>query len=157
MRYANPQVREVDGGLGEHRERYRTPRNSNSTPVSHPSPSAVARNSGCIGDYSALSSLRQTFVEWAGEAIPHSFWAAAYYRQQRDRGCSHQAALRALTFKWIRISIAAGRTARPTTNRHTSMRSNAAARHYSARSRRRHRTLDSPPQGVIGSTPPCFQ
>ena len=30
-------------------------------------------------------------------------WAAAYYRQQRDRGCSHQAALRALAFKWIRI------------------------------------------------------
>ena len=26
--------------------------------------------------------LRQTFVEWAGETIPHSFWAAAYYRQQ---------------------------------------------------------------------------
>jgi len=47
--------------------------------------------------------LRQTFVEWAGETIPRSFWAAAYYRQQRDRGCSHQAALRALAFKWIRI------------------------------------------------------
>jgi len=46
---------------------------------------------------------RQTFVEWAGEAIPRSFWAAAYYRQQRDRGGSHQAALRALAFKWIRI------------------------------------------------------
>jgi transposase len=43
--------------------------------------------------------LRQTFVEWAGETIPRSFWAAAYYRQQRDRGCSHQAALRALAFK----------------------------------------------------------
>ena len=39
----------------------------------------------------------------AGETIPRSFWAAAYYRQQRDRGCSHQAALRALAFKWIRI------------------------------------------------------
>ena len=47
--------------------------------------------------------LRQTFVEWAGETIPRSFWAAAYYRQQRDRGGSHQAALRALAFKWIRI------------------------------------------------------
>ncbi|MGH8594181.1 MAG: hypothetical protein ACREV3_10080 [Gammaproteobacteria bacterium] len=39
--------------------------------------------------------LRQTFVEWAGKTIPRSFWAAAYYRQQRDRGCSHHAALRA--------------------------------------------------------------
>ena len=47
--------------------------------------------------------LRQTFVEWAGATIPRSFWAAAYYRQQRDKGCSHQAAVRALAFKWIRI------------------------------------------------------
>lgn len=47
--------------------------------------------------------LRQTFVEWAAESIPRSFWAGAYYRQQRDKGCSHQAALRALAFKWIRI------------------------------------------------------
>jgi hypothetical protein len=31
-------------------------RNSKSTPVSHPSPNAAARNSGCIGDYSAPSS-----------------------------------------------------------------------------------------------------
>ena len=45
-------------------------------------------------------------------------------------------------------SIAAGRTARPMTNRPTSMRSNAAARHYSIRSPRALRTLDSPPQGV---------
>jgi transposase len=47
--------------------------------------------------------LRQTFVEWAAETIPRSFWAGAYYRQQREKGCSHQAALRALAFKWIRI------------------------------------------------------
>jgi transposase len=47
--------------------------------------------------------LRQTLVEWAGATIPRSFWAAAYYRQQRDKGCSHQAAVRALAFKWIRI------------------------------------------------------
>jgi len=47
--------------------------------------------------------LRQTFVEWAGATIPHSFWAATYYRQQRAQGCSHHAAVRALAFKWIRI------------------------------------------------------
>ena len=45
-------------------------------------------------------------------------------------------------------SIAAGRTAHPTMNRPISMRSNAAARHYSIRSPRALRTLDSPPQGV---------
>jgi len=47
--------------------------------------------------------LRQTFVEWAALSIPHCFWAKAYYEQQRARGSSHQAALRALAFKWIRI------------------------------------------------------
>jgi transposase len=47
--------------------------------------------------------LRQTFVEWAALSIPHCYWAKAYYEQQRARGSTHQAALRALAFKWIRI------------------------------------------------------
>jgi transposase len=47
--------------------------------------------------------LRQTFVEWAAQSIPHCYWAAVYYRQQRSKGAAHQAALRALAFKWIRI------------------------------------------------------
>jgi transposase len=47
--------------------------------------------------------LRQTFVEWAAESIRHSFWARAYYQQQRNKGTSHQAAVRALAFTWIRI------------------------------------------------------
>jgi hypothetical protein len=47
--------------------------------------------------------LRQTFVEWAAQTINKSYWAGAYYHQQREKGSSHQAALRALAFKWIRI------------------------------------------------------
>jgi transposase len=47
--------------------------------------------------------LRQTFVEWAAESIRHSFWAQGYYQQQRNKGKAHQAAVRALAFKWIRI------------------------------------------------------
>jgi transposase len=47
--------------------------------------------------------LRQTFVEWAAESTRHSFWAQGYYQQQRDKGKAHQAAVRALAFKWIRI------------------------------------------------------
>jgi len=47
--------------------------------------------------------LRQTFVEWATVSIRFSFWARIYYEQQRDKGASHQAAVRALAFKWIRI------------------------------------------------------
>jgi transposase len=47
--------------------------------------------------------LRQTFVEWAAESTRHSFWAQVYDQQPRDQGKAHQAAVRALAFKWIRI------------------------------------------------------
>lgn len=47
--------------------------------------------------------LRQTFVEWAGQTVSKSFWAGEFYRQQRAKGCTHQAAVRTLAFKWIRI------------------------------------------------------
>ena len=47
--------------------------------------------------------LRQTFVEWAAQTINKSYWAGLYYYQQREKGSSYQAAVRALAFKWIRI------------------------------------------------------
>ena len=47
--------------------------------------------------------IRQTFVEWAEKTVHRSFWAGVYYRQQRSKGASHQTAVRALAFKWIRI------------------------------------------------------
>ena len=47
--------------------------------------------------------LRQSFIEYAGESIKHSFWARAYYASQKAKGKSHQAAVRALAYKWIRI------------------------------------------------------
>jgi transposase len=47
--------------------------------------------------------LRQTFVEWTAESTRHSFWPQVYYQQQRDKGKAHQAAVRALAFKWLRI------------------------------------------------------
>lgn len=53
--------------------------------------------------WSCPTFLRQTFVEWAALTIPRSFWANAFYRQQRSAGKTHQAALRALAYKWIRI------------------------------------------------------
>jgi transposase len=49
--------------------------------------------------------LRQTFVAWAAESIRHAFWARAYDQQQRHKGTSHQAAVRALAFKWIRMLL----------------------------------------------------
>jgi transposase len=53
--------------------------------------------------WNAPKFLRQTFVEWAGQSVPKCAWAKAYYRQQRAAGKHHQATLRALAFKWIRI------------------------------------------------------
>jgi transposase len=47
--------------------------------------------------------VRQTFVEWAASSIQHSFWARAFYDSHRAKGSSHNATIRALAFKWIRI------------------------------------------------------
>jgi len=53
--------------------------------------------------YSCPKFLRQTFVEWANQSIRYSFWAREFYDEKRAQGKSHQATLRALAFKWIRI------------------------------------------------------
>lgn len=47
--------------------------------------------------------LRQTFHEFAAASVRKSLWARAYYERQRQRGASHNAAVRALAYKWIRI------------------------------------------------------
>jgi transposase len=57
--------------------------------------------------------LRQSFQEYANESIKLSIWARAYYQMQRDRGKRHQAAIRALAFKWIRIMFACWQTKQP--------------------------------------------
>ena len=67
------------------------------------SPNRAATRAGCTGASSARKFLPQTFVEWAAQTIPFSFWAGAHYQKQRARGASHQTAVRSLAFKWIRI------------------------------------------------------
>ncbi|CND55345.1 IS110 family transposase [Yersinia intermedia] len=47
--------------------------------------------------------VRQTFVEWAAKTVNSSYWAKLYYQGLREKGKSHQSAIRALAFKWIRI------------------------------------------------------
>ena len=53
--------------------------------------------------YSCPKFLRQTFVEWAGQSVRYSFWAKAYYEQQKQKGKPHNTIIRSLAFKWIRI------------------------------------------------------
>ena len=63
--------------------------------------------------WQAPTFLRQTFVEWAAQTINKSYWAGLYYYQQRAKGCSYQAAVRALAFKWIRILYRCWKTRTP--------------------------------------------
>ena len=47
--------------------------------------------------------LRQTFHEFADHARKWSPWSKAYYEYLLAKGTKHNAAVRALAFKWIRI------------------------------------------------------
>jgi transposase len=89
--------------FGEQRERYPRPddlqRYAGVAPVTERS----GNTQWVHWRWSCPTFLRQTFVEWTALTIPRSFWAAAFYRQQRAAGKTHQAALRALAYKWIRI------------------------------------------------------
>ena len=63
--------------------------------------------------YSCPTFLRQTFVEWAGFSIRYSFWAKAYYEQQKSKGKPHNSIIRSLAFKWIRIVFRCWKTKTP--------------------------------------------
>jgi transposase len=63
--------------------------------------------------YSCPTFLRQTFVEWAGFSIRYSFWAKAYYEQQKSKGKPHNSIIRSLAFKWIRILFRCWKTSTP--------------------------------------------
>jgi transposase len=53
--------------------------------------------------YACPKFLRQSFHEYANESIRHSLWAKAYYDQLIEKGKRHNAAIRAVAFKWIRV------------------------------------------------------
>lgn len=47
--------------------------------------------------------LRATVHLWVNESRQACAWAEAYYRQKRERGCSHAQALRCLGQRWLKI------------------------------------------------------
>jgi len=51
----------------------------------------------------APAFLRQSFVEWAGQTVRYSDWAAVFYQRMLNKGKKHAAIIRALAFQWIRI------------------------------------------------------
>jgi transposase len=57
--------------------------------------------------------IRQTFIEWSAKSVHQSYWAGLYYEKQRAKGKAHQAAVRALAFKWARIVFRCWQTRTP--------------------------------------------
>jgi transposase len=67
--------------FGEDRERYHSASELQQYAGIAPVTERSGQKSWVHWRYRAPSFLRQTFVEWAGETIPRSFWAKAYYQQ----------------------------------------------------------------------------
>src|SRR5712691_7565508 len=89
--------------FGEQRERYASAEDLQKYAGIAPVTERSGKKAWVHWRFRCPTFLRQTFVEWAAESMRHSFWAQVYYQQQRDKGKAHQAAVRALAFKWIRI------------------------------------------------------
>jgi transposase len=89
--------------MGDDRERYHSAAEIQKYAGIAPVIEASGKQSWTHWRYFCPKFLRQTFVEWAGQTIRYSYWAKAYYAQQMSRGKQHNAAIRSLAFKWIRI------------------------------------------------------
>jgi len=89
--------------MGSERERF--PRPGNLQCLSGVAPVTKQSGNKCYihRRYLCPKFLKQSFHEYAKESILHSRWAAAYYGQQRNKGCGHHTAVRALAYKWQRI------------------------------------------------------
>ncbi|MGF6875079.1 IS110 family transposase [Paraburkholderia sp. MM5477-R1] len=99
--------------FGEQRERFRSAHELQQYAGIAPVTERSGKKSWVHWRWQCPKFLRQTFVEWAGQTINKSFWAGLYYRQQRAKGSSYQAAVRALAFKWIRILYRCWQTGKP--------------------------------------------
>lgn len=89
--------------FGENRDRFPTASSLQKSSGIAPVMERSGNKSWVHWRYFCSTFVRQTFVEWAAQTIPRSFWAKAFYESHRARGARHQAALRALAFKWSRI------------------------------------------------------
>jgi hypothetical protein len=63
--------------------------------------------------YACPKFMRQTFQEFAEHSRRWCDWAKAHYELQIQRGKSHNAAIRALAYKWIRILFRCWKDRRP--------------------------------------------
>ena len=89
--------------FGSQRERYRSADELQSFSGIAPLTESSGKRKWVHFRWACPKFLKQTFHEYALHSRRQSTWAAAYYALQRSRGKGHQAAVRALAFKWIRI------------------------------------------------------
>ena len=99
--------------FGEHRERYQSAAELQKYAGVAPVTERSGKKHWVHWRWQCPTFLRQTFVEWAAQTINKSYWAGEYYQQQRAKGCTYQAAVRALAFKWIRILYRCWQTRKP--------------------------------------------
>jgi len=89
--------------FGTHRDRYQDAYEMQSYSGIAPVTESSGKSEWVHFRFACPKFLRQTFHEFAGCSIQSSEWAKAYYRHLREENKSHQAAVRSLAFKWIRI------------------------------------------------------
>jgi transposase len=100
-------------GFGSDRDRYQSAEElqcySGIAPIEKESGNSkfVLKRIGCP------TFLRQTFHEFADHARKWSTWSRAFYQMKRAAGMKHQAAVRTLAYKWIRILFRCWKTRTP--------------------------------------------
>ena len=90
-------------GFGEDRDRYHCAAQLQKRTGIAPITKRSGNSSWVHWRFQCSRFLRQTFIDFAGQTVNKSAWAGAYYRQQRAKGASHNVAVRALAYKWIRV------------------------------------------------------
>lgn len=101
------------GALGDDRSRFPTAESLQTASGIAPLTRQSGKTKFVSSRWACSKFMKQTFHEYAGLSISESKWAAAYYKQQRDKGKSTQMARRALAFKWKRIIHRCWQTGEP--------------------------------------------
>jgi transposase len=91
--------------LGTQRERFPDARSIQSYSGIAPVREASGRREWVHARWACPKFLKQTFQEWAQHSMARCPWARAHYDVQRAPGKGHQAAIRSVAFKWIRILV----------------------------------------------------
>lgn len=89
--------------IGDDRERFSTAQQLQNFAGLSPVTERSGKKSWVHWRWQCSKFVRQSFVEWAAKSVHQSYWAGLYYQQQREKGKSHQSAVRSLAYKWTRI------------------------------------------------------